>query len=126
MKSETKRLNSLEAILRKHVVGQDDAIQKVARAIRRSRVGISDTRRPIGSFLFLGPTGVGKTELVKTLAREIFQREDALIKIDMSEFMERHNVSRLIGSTTGLRRLRGGRPADRSGPPQAVLRRAVR
>jgi len=101
MKSETKRLNSLESILKKHIVGQDDAIQKVARAIRRSRVGIADTKRPIGSFLFMGPTGVGKTELVKTLATEIFQREDALIKIDMSEFMERHNVSRLTGTTAG-------------------------
>lgn len=101
MKSETKRLNSLEAVLKKHIVGQDDAIQKVARAIRRSRVGIADSRRPIGSFLFMGPTGVGKTELVKSLATEIFQREDALIKIDMSEFMERHNVSRLTGTTAG-------------------------
>ena len=101
MKSETKRLNSLETVLRKCVVGQDDAIQKVARAIRRSRVGISDARRPIGSFLFMGPTGVGKTELVKAIAQEIFQREDALIKIDMSEFMERHNVSRLTGTTAG-------------------------
>jgi ATP-dependent Clp protease ATP-binding subunit ClpC len=101
MKSESKRLNALENVLRKHIVGQDEALQKVARAIRRSRVGIADTRRPIGSFLFLGPTGVGKTELVKALATEIFQREDALIKIDMSEFMERHNVSRLIGTTAG-------------------------
>ena len=101
MKTETKRLNTLESVLRKHIVGQDDALTKVARAIRRSRVGIGDIRRPIGSFLFMGPTGVGKTELVKTLASEIFQREDALIKIDMSEFMERHNVSRLIGTTAG-------------------------
>jgi ATP-dependent Clp protease ATP-binding subunit ClpC len=101
MKSETKRLNSLESILKKHIIGQDDALTKVARAIRRSRVGIADARRPIGSFLFMGPTGVGKTELVKALAQEIFQREDALIKIDMSEFMERHNVSRLTGTTAG-------------------------
>lgn len=101
MKSETKRLNSLENVLRKHIVGQDDALTKVARAIRRSRVGIADARRPIGSFLFMGPTGVGKTELVKALATEIFQRDDALIKIDMSEFMERHNVSRLTGTTAG-------------------------
>ncbi len=101
MKSEMKRLRSLESILKKNIVGQDDAIQKIARAIRRSRVGISDSRRPIGSFLFLGPTGVGKTELVKQLATEIFAREDALIKIDMSEFMERHNVSRLVGTTAG-------------------------
>lgn len=101
LKPEAKRLSTLEQILRKNVIGQDDAIHKVARAIRRSRVGIGDTRRPIGSFLFLGPTGVGKTELVRTLAREVFHRDDALIKIDMSEFMERHNVSRLIGATAG-------------------------
>lgn len=101
MKSETKRLSSLESVLRKHIIGQDEALQKVARAIRRSRVGIADSKRPIGSFLFMGPTGVGKTELVKALATEIFQREDALIKIDMSEFMERHNVSRLTGTTAG-------------------------
>jgi len=101
MKSETKRLNALESVLQKSVIGQDEAIKKIARAVRRSRVGIGDSRRPIGSFLFLGPTGVGKTELVKTLASEIFQRDDALIKIDMSEFMERHNVSRLVGTTAG-------------------------
>lgn len=101
LKSEAKRLTTLEGILRKSIIGQDQAIEKVARAIRRSRVGISDAKRPIGSFLFLGPTGVGKTELVRTIAREVFNREDALIKIDMSEFMERHNVSRLVGATAG-------------------------
>jgi ATP-dependent Clp protease ATP-binding subunit ClpC len=101
LKTEVKRLTNLEAVLRKHIIGQDEAIKKVARAIRRSRVGIGDARRPIGSFLFLGPTGVGKTELVRAIAREVFNREDALIKIDMSEFMERHNVSRLIGATAG-------------------------
>lgn len=101
MKSEAKRLTNMETVLRKSIIGQDDAIKKVARAIRRSRVGISDIRRPIGSFLFLGPTGVGKTELVRTIAKEVFSREDALIKIDMSEFMERHNVSRLVGATAG-------------------------
>jgi ATP-dependent Clp protease ATP-binding subunit ClpC len=101
MKSESKRLQSLESVLKKKVVGQEDAIAHVARAIRRSRVGISDAKRPIGTFLFLGPTGVGKTELVKQLALEVFNREDALIKIDMSEFMERHNVSRLTGTTAG-------------------------
>ncbi len=102
LKSDKKRLQNLEMIMRKHVVGQDDAIKKVARAIRRSRIGIGDQKRPIGSFLFLGPTGVGKTELVRTIAGEVFNREDALIKIDMSEFMERHNVSRLIGATAGF------------------------
>ncbi|MSR87278.1 ATP-dependent Clp protease ATP-binding subunit [Candidatus Peribacteria bacterium] len=101
MKSEAKRLTNLEQVFRKSIIGQDEAIKKVARAIRRSRVGISDTRRPIGSFLFLGPTGVGKTELVRTIAKEVFNREDSLIKIDMSEFMERHNVSRLTGTTAG-------------------------
>ena len=101
LKPEIRRLTNLEQHFRKHIVGQDDAVRSVARSIRRSRVGISDTRRPIGSFLFLGPTGVGKTELVRTIAREVFNREDALIKIDMSEFMERHNVSRLIGATPG-------------------------
>ncbi len=101
LSDEKRRLKNLEQILRKRVVGQDDAIQKVARAIRRSRVGISDVRRPIGSFLFLGPTGVGKTELVRAIAEEVFSRDDALIKIDMSEFMERHNVSRLTGTTAG-------------------------
>ena len=101
LKTERKRLKNLEQVMRKRVVGQDEAIQKVARAIRRSRVGIGDQRRPIGSFLFLGPTGVGKTELVRTIAEEVFSREDALIKIDMSEFMERHNVSRLTGTTAG-------------------------
>ncbi len=101
LKTETKRLQGLETVLRKSVVGQNEAIEKVAKAIRRSRVGISHEDRPIGSFLFLGPTGVGKTELVRTIAKEIFNREDALIKIDMSEFMERHNVSRLTGTTAG-------------------------
>lgn len=101
LKSETKRLQNLEVILRKHVVGQDEAITKVARVMRRSRVGIADQNRPIGSFLFLGPTGVGKTEMVRSIASEVFNREDALIKIDMSEFMERHNVSRLVGATAG-------------------------
>ncbi len=101
LKSEAKRLTNLEQVFRKSIIGQDDAIKKVARAIRRSRVGISDAKRPIGSFLFLGPTGVGKTELVRTIAKEVFNREDSLIKIDMSEFMERHNVSRLTGTTAG-------------------------
>ena len=101
LKSESKRLTNLEQIFRKSIIGQDEAIKKVARAIRRSRVGISDSKRPIGSFLFLGPTGVGKTELVRTIAKEVFNREEALIKIDMSEFMERHNVSRLTGTTAG-------------------------
>ncbi|MBN1258507.1 ATP-dependent Clp protease ATP-binding subunit [Candidatus Peregrinibacteria bacterium] len=101
MKDEGKKLANLEGILKNFIVGQDEAISEIAKAIRRSRVGIANPNRPIGSFIFLGPTGVGKTELVKTLAREIYNNKDALIKIDMSEFMERHNVSRLVGATAG-------------------------
>lgn len=99
--SEKKNFLNLEARLEKFVVGQDEAIKSITQAIRRSRIGISDPKRPIGSFIFLGPTGVGKTELVKVLAREIFGKDDALVKIDMSEFMEKHNVSRLVGAPAG-------------------------
>ena len=95
------RLKDLEKVLHGRIVGQKQAIKAVSHAVRRSRVGIAAPNRPIGSFIFLGPTGVGKTELVKTLAREVYGTEDALIKIDMSEFMERHSSSRLIGTTAG-------------------------
>lgn len=91
----------MEAVLHKRVIGQDDAVRAVSKAIRRSRAGIADPRRPIGSFLFLGPTGVGKTELCKALAEALFGEEDALIRIDMSEYMEMHSVSKLIGSPPG-------------------------
>ncbi|MBI5412059.1 ATP-dependent Clp protease ATP-binding subunit [Candidatus Peregrinibacteria bacterium] len=101
MKDDTQKLVNLEKVLGSFIMGQEEAIAEVAKAIRRSRVGIAPRERPIGSFIFLGPTGVGKTELVKTLAREIYNNKDALIKIDMSEFMERHNVSRLTGTTAG-------------------------
>ena len=101
VKEDISRLKDLEKTLRAHVVGQEEAIEKVSKAIRRSRVGISSAKRPIASFIFLGPTGVGKTELVKTLAREVYNDEEALIKMDMSEFMERHNTSRLTGTTAG-------------------------
>ncbi len=97
---ETKLLH-LEDELKKYLIGQDYAISLLAKAIRRSRAGIKDPKRPIGSFIFLGPTGVGKTELAKSLARILFGSEDALIRIDMSEYMEKHNVSRLIGSPPG-------------------------
>src|SRR6266849_1560600 len=99
--SERKNLINLEDDLRKRVIGQDEAISAVARAIRRSRAGLKDPKRPIGSFLFLGPTGVGKTELAKALAAELFGGEDALIRLDMSEYMESHTVSRLFGSPPG-------------------------
>ena len=98
----------------------------VANAIRRSRAGLSDPNRPIGSFLFLGPTGVGKTELARALAEFLFDDERAMIRIDMSEYMEKHAVSRLVGAPPGLRRLRRGRPADRGGAAAALLGRAAR
>ncbi|MBI3983755.1 ATP-dependent Clp protease ATP-binding subunit [Candidatus Microgenomates bacterium] len=98
VRSEIQQLIRLEKILGKRVIGQVEAIAGVARAIRRNRSGISDEHRPIGSFLFMGPTGTGKTELAKVMAEELFHSKEALIKIDMSEFMERHNVSRLLGA----------------------------
>ncbi|MBI4835735.1 MAG: ATP-dependent Clp protease ATP-binding subunit [Candidatus Abawacabacteria bacterium] len=101
LKTESERLQNLEKALEKQVIGQDEAIHAIARAIRRSRVGIASHQRPIGSFIFLGPTGVGKTELVKALAKEVFNSEEAMVTVDMSEFMERHNVSRLVGATPG-------------------------
>ncbi len=101
LESERQNLRSLEDDLRKHVIGQDEAISAVARAIRRSRAGLKDPKRPIGSFLFLGPTGVGKTELAKALAAELFGGVDNLIRLDMSEYMEPHTVSRLFGSPPG-------------------------
>ena len=99
--SERKRLRDLEKKLAKFVVGQDEAIGIVSKSIRRSRLGLTDVKRPLGVFLFLGPTGVGKTELARTLANTMYERQDALIKVDMSEFMEKHNVSRLVGAPAG-------------------------
>ena len=98
---ETKRLRELDKILHKRVIGQEEAVDAVTRAIRRGRVGLKDPNRPIGSFLFLGPTGVGKTELSKALAEAMFGDENALIRVDMSEYMEKHSVSKLIGSPPG-------------------------
>jgi len=100
-KSEAKLLRNLEKHISKYVVGQTEAVEKVASAIRRGRSGVASSNRPIGSFVFMGPTGVGKTELAKVLAREVFGSEDALIKIDMSEFSERHNAARLVGAPAG-------------------------
>jgi len=98
---ESARLLNMEAELRKHIIGQEEAIVGIAKAVRRARSGLKDPRRPIGSFVFLGPTGVGKTELTKALAKFLFGSEDALIQFDMSEFMERHTVSRLVGAPPG-------------------------
>lgn len=100
-KTEIGRLSSLEKILKAKIIGQNEAVEEISRAIRRSRAGISNPNRPLGSFIFLGPTGVGKTETAKVLAKEIFGDEEALIRVDMSEFMERHNVSRLVGAPAG-------------------------
>jgi len=98
---ETQRLKQLESILHKRVVGQDEAVTAVSKAIRRGRVGLKDPKRPIGSFLFLGPTGVGKTELSKALAEAMFGTENSIIRVDMSEYMEKHSISKIIGSPPG-------------------------
>ena len=98
---ESERLQKLEEILHKRVVGQEEAVTAISKAIRRGRVGLKDPKRPIGSFLFLGPTGVGKTELCKALAEAMFGTENALIRVDMSEYMEKHSVSKMIGSPPG-------------------------
>ena len=101
VESEMKKLLHMEDILHKRLVGQDEAVDTVSDAIRRARSGLKDSRRPIGTFLFLGPTGVGKTELAKSLAEFMFNDEDALVRIDMSEYMEKHNVARLVGAPPG-------------------------
>jgi ATP-dependent Clp protease ATP-binding subunit ClpC len=100
-KSEIKLLRNLEKHLGKYIIGQEEAVATVSRAIRRSRSGVASSKRPIGSFVFMGPTGVGKTELARVIAREVFGSEEALIKIDMSEFGEKHNTSRLVGAPAG-------------------------
>lgn len=105
---ETERLLKLEKILHERVVGQDEAVTAVSKAIRRGRVGLKDPKRPIGSFLFLGPTGVGKTELCKALAEILFGTDNALIRVDMSEYMEKHSVSKIIGSPPGYVGYEGG------------------
>ena len=101
MEGEREKLLHLDEILHERVIGQDEAVQLVADAVIRARAGIKDPRRPIGSFIFLGPTGVGKTELAKALARALFDSEDNIVRLDMSEYQERHTVSRLIGAPPG-------------------------
>lgn len=101
LKEESKKLANLENVMHKYIVGQEQAIHAVARYVRRSRAGIASPNRPLGSFIFLGPTGVGKTETAKVLAREVFENEEAMVRVDMSEFMEAHSVSRLIGAPAG-------------------------
>lgn len=101
MEGEREKLLRLESVLHERVIGQDEAVKAVADAVLRARAGIKDPKRPIGSFLFLGPTGVGKTELARTMARTLFDSEENMVRIDMSEYMERHNVSRLVGAPPG-------------------------
>ena len=101
LEEEAEKLNRMDIVLRERIVGQDEAVQKVADAIKRSRAGIADPNRPVGSFLFLGPTGVGKTELTRALAEFLFNSDKALIRVDMSEYMEKHSVSKMIGSPPG-------------------------
>ncbi len=101
LESEAQKLTKLEEALHTHVIGQNEAVKAVANALRRSRAGINEERRPIGSFLFLGPTGVGKTELARALADILFDDEDAMVRVDMSEYMEKHAISRMIGSPPG-------------------------
>ena len=122
--SDTQRLNHLEKELHHRVVGQDEAVNAVARAVKRGRVGLKDPKRPIGSFLFLGPTGVGKTELSKALAEALFGKEEAMIRVDMSEYMEKHSVSKMIGSPPGyVGHEEGGQLSDkvRTQPYSVIL-----
>jgi ATP-dependent Clp protease ATP-binding subunit ClpB len=101
MEGEREKILRLDAVLHERVIGQDEAVQLVADAVIRARSGIKDPRRPIGTFIFLGPTGVGKTELAKTLAQALFDSEENMVRIDMSEYMEKHTVSRLLGAPPG-------------------------
>lgn len=122
--SDAQRLKNLEHVLQKRVIGQDEAVNAVARAVKRGRVGLKDPKRPIGSFLFLGPTGVGKTELSKALAEALFGKEDAMIRVDMSEYMEKHSVSKMIGSPPGyVGHEEGGQLSDqvRTHPYSVIL-----
>src|SRR5699024_5423001 len=100
-KDESERLLDLEKTLHNRVIGQDEAVDAVSKASRRARGGVKDPKRPIGSFIFLGPTGVGKTELASALAETMFADENAMIRVDMSEYMEKHSTSRLVGSPPG-------------------------
>ena len=120
MEGEVEKLIHMEERLHERVVGQAEAVEAVSNALRRSRAGLADPNRPIGVFLFLGPTGVGKTELARALAEFMFDSEQAIVRIDMSEYMEKHTVARLIGAPPGYVGLRGGRSAHRGGSPAPV------
>ena len=122
LEGEMQKLVQMEDRLRERVVGQDEALTAVANAIRRSRAGLSDPKRPIGSFIFLGPTGVGKTETARALAEFLFDDEQAMVRIDMSEYMEKHAVARLIGAPPGYVGLRRRRAVDRGGAAAGRMR----
>ena len=126
METERAKLLVLEERIHQRLVGQDEAVAAVANAVRRNRSGLQDPNRPIGSFIFLGPTGVGKTELCKALAEVMFDDENAMIRLDMSEFMERHTVSRLIGAPPGYVGYEEGGHVDRGRPPPALRRHPAR
>jgi len=119
--TESERLIHMEEALHGRIVGQEEAITTISKAVRRSRAGLKDPKRPIGSFIFLGPTGVGKTELTKSLAEFLFGSEDALVQLDMSEFMERHTNGAFGRGPSRLCGLRRRRSIDRGDPPPAVL-----
>ena len=118
---EAARLRNLEKILHKRVIGQDEAVEAVCRAVRRGRVGLKEPGRPIGSFLFLGPTGVGKTEISKALAEAVFGTEDAMIRVDMTEYMEKHSVSKMIGSPPGYVGYEEGGTAQRESAQKSLF-----
>ena len=126
METEVAKLIHMEERLQQRVIGQEEPIHAVSNALRRARSGLQDPNRPIGSFIFMGPTGVGKTELARALAEFMFDNEQNMIRIDMSEYMEKHSVARLIGAPPGVRRLRRGRLPDRIGEAQALLGHPLR
>ena len=126
VQGEREKLLHLDETLHRRVIGQDEAVQAVTEAIQRSRAGIQDPNQPIGSFLFLGPTGVGKTELAKSLAEALFDDENNMVRIDMSEYMEKFAVSRLIGAPPGYVGYEEGRPAHGGGPAETLFRGPLR
>ena len=126
LETEREKLLHMEDRLRERVVGQDAALKEISEAVRRARAGLQETTRPLGSFLLLGPTGVGKTETARALAEFLFDDEHAMVRVDMSEFMEKHSVSRLLGAPPGYVGYDEGGALDRSRAPQAALRDPVR
>ena len=121
MEGEKQKLIRMEERIRERVIGQDEALRVVANAVRRARSGLQDPNRPIGSFIFMGPTGVGKTELAKALAEFLFDDEQAMVRVDMSEYMEKHSVSRLIGAPPGYVGYEEGGISDRGGSSPSLL-----